>query len=122
MEDEDEVRELVREMLEGDGYTVLAARHPTEALEIAGRPKGPIHLLLTDVVMPQMGGPQLAETLAALCRGIKVLYMSGYTADALGRRGVLNPGTSLIHKPFTPYALAGKVREVLDARQHPDPR
>ncbi|MBI3107446.1 MAG: PAS domain S-box protein [Candidatus Rokubacteria bacterium] len=122
VEDEDEVRELVREMLEGDGYTVVAARQPAEALEIADQSTGAIHLLLTDVVMPQMAGPQLAETLTAQCRGMKVLYMSGYTADALGRSGVLTPGTSLIHKPFTLSALAGKVREVLDAGPQPEPR
>jgi DNA-binding NtrC family response regulator len=66
--------------------------------------------------MPQMGGPQLAETLAALCRGIKVLYMSGYTADAIAQHGVLEPDISLIQKPFLPQALARKVREVLDAQ------
>ncbi len=114
VEDEDEVRALAREVLELSGYTVLAASGPTEALGIAERHDGPIHLILTDVVMPHMSGPQLAKDIVLLRPGIKVLYMSGYTADAIAQHGVLGPGIVLLQKPFLPDALARKVREVLD--------
>ena len=116
VEDEDEVRALALEVLEQSGYTVLDARHPGEALGIAERHSGPIHLVLTDVVMPHMSGPRLVEEIAPLRRGIKALYMSGYTADAMAQHGVLEPGIALIQKPFLPQALARKVREVLDAQ------
>ncbi|MDO8479809.1 MAG: PAS domain S-box protein [Candidatus Rokubacteria bacterium] len=114
VEDEDEVRALALEVLEQSGYTVLAASGPAEALGIAERHDGPIHLILTDVVMPHMSGPQLAKDIAPLRPGIKVLYMSGYTADAVAQHGILDPGLSLLQKPFLLHALARKVREVLD--------
>ena len=114
VEDEDEVRALAREVLELSGYTVLAASGPAEALGIAERHDGPIHLILTDVVMPHMSGPQLVKDIAPLRPGIKVLYMSGYTADGIAQHGVLAPGIVLLQKPFLPEALARKVREVLD--------
>ncbi|MEK7447076.1 MAG: PAS domain S-box protein [candidate division NC10 bacterium] len=114
VEDEDEVRALAREVLEQSGYTVLAASGPAEALGIAERHAGPIHLILTDVVMPHMSGPRLVKEIAPLRPGIKVLYMSGYTADAIAQHGILDPGLSLLQKPFLPHALARKVREVLD--------
>ncbi|OGK80055.1 MAG: hypothetical protein A2X52_11000 [Candidatus Rokubacteria bacterium GWC2_70_16] len=114
VEDEDEVRALAREVLEQSGYTVLAASGPAEALGIVERHADPIHLILTDVVMPHMSGPQLVKDIAPLRPGIKVLYMSGYTADAIAQHGILDPGASLLQKPFLPHALARKAREVLD--------
>jgi two-component system, cell cycle sensor histidine kinase and response regulator CckA len=114
VEDETEVRAAVLESLEMRGYTVLKARHGREALQICRRHEGPIHLLLTDVMMPQMTGPELAQHLAPLRPAMKVLYMSGYTSDALAQRQVVDPGTPFLQKPFTPDALARKVREVLD--------
>ena len=106
---------MVREILEMSGYRVLEARHGAEALEISERHDGPIHLLVTDVVMPHMSGRELAQHLAPLRPDMRVLYMSGYTDDAIVRHGVLEAGTAFLSKPFTPDALAAKVREVLDA-------
>ncbi len=113
VEDEADLRTLAAEILEGAGYAVLAAGGPGEAMERARHHLGPIHLLLTDVVMPEMSGRDLAERLALAHPGMKVLYMSGYTADAIVHHGVLAPGIALLQKPFTPDALTRKVREVL---------
>jgi len=114
VEDAQRVRAVVREILEMSGYTVLEARHGAEAVEIANRHAGPVHLLVTDVVMPQMSGRELAQRLATLRPDLKVLYMSGYTDDAIVRHGVLASGIAFLSKPFTPDALALKVRELLD--------
>ncbi|HEX4995762.1 MAG TPA: response regulator, partial [Methylomirabilota bacterium] len=114
VEDAQRVRAVVREILEMSGYVVLEARQGAEALEISNRHAGPIHLLVTDVVMPQMSGRELAQRLATLRPELKVLYMSGYTDDAIVRHGVLASGIAFLSKPFTPNALALKVREVLD--------
>jgi CheY-like chemotaxis protein len=114
VEDAQRVRAVVREILEMSGYVVLEARHGAEALEISNRHAGAIHLLVTDVVMPQMSGRELAQRLATLRPELKVLYMSGYTDDAIVRHGVLASGIAFLSKPFTPDALALKVREVLD--------
>ena len=113
-EDEVVLRELVGRILQANGYTVLAAADGAQAIEICGRHEGPIHLMVSDVVMPQMGGREAAERLAAVRPDMKVLYMSGYTSDAIVRHGILNPGTNFLQKPFTPDSLARKVREVLD--------
>jgi len=115
VEDEDMVRQLVRSVLEMHGYTVLEAHQGGEALLICEQHQGPIHLMVTDVVMPQMSGPQLAERLAPLRPEMKVLYMSGYTDNAIVHHGILESGIAFIHKPFTSDGLARKVREVLDA-------
>jgi len=115
VEDEDELRMLAREILEGYGYTVFEGRQPAEALLVAERHTGPIDLLVTDVVMPEMSGRALAERLQPLRPEMKVLYMSGYTANAIVHHGRLDPGTPFIQKPFTPEALARRVREVLDS-------
>jgi GAF domain-containing protein/CheY-like chemotaxis protein len=119
VEDEEEVRTLARDVLRANGYTVLDTPHGGEALLACERHAGPIELLMTDVVMPQMSGRELAERLAPLRPEMKVLYMSGYTDDAVVRHGVLSLGTAFLQKPFMPNTVARKVREVLDA---PDPR
>jgi CheY-like chemotaxis protein len=114
VEDAQRVRAVVREILEMSGYAVLEARQGAEALEVSNRHAATIHLLVTDVVMPQMSGRELAQRLATLRPELKVLYMSGYTDDAIVRHGVLASGIAFLSKPFTPNALALKVREVLD--------
>jgi len=116
VEDEPGVRALVRDTLRMRGYSVLEARHGIEALVIGGQHPGPIHLLMADVVMPQMNGREVAERLLRVRPDIKVLYVSGYSEDAIVHHGVLTPGTNFLQKPFTPGALADKVREVLDAQ------
>jgi CheY-like chemotaxis protein len=109
------VRTFARDALRTYGYTVLDAADGAEALRVAERHTGPIHLLLTDLIMPGLGGTRLAEALTASRPGLKVLYLSGYTADALARRGALvGAEIHFLQKPFTPSALARKVREVLD--------
>lgn len=115
VEDEDAVRDLVCQMLRMAGYTVLEARHGGEALLICEQSKEHIHLMVTDVVMPQMSGRQLAERLAPLQPDMKVLFMSGHTDDAVIRHGVKNAMMTFLQKPFTPVALAQKVRAILDS-------
>jgi PAS domain S-box-containing protein len=115
VEDEAEVRGLARDILHGQGYTVLEAANGDEALRIGRRHRGPIHLLVTDVVMPQMGGRELATRLTTVRRETKVLYMSGYTDDAVLRQDAAATATAFLEKPFTAESLAAKVREVLDA-------
>jgi len=115
VEDALRVRAVVREILEMNGYHVLEARHGAEAIEISERHRGPIHLMVTDVVMPHMSGGELAQRLQPVRPDMRVLYMSGYTDDAIVRHGVLGAGMAFLSKPFTPDALALKVREVLDS-------
>jgi len=115
VEDAKRVRQVVREILEMNGYEVLEARHGAEALKLSARHQGPIHLMLTDVVMPEMSGRELAQRLMPLRPDMRVLYMSGYTDDAIVRHGVLDSGIAFIAKPFTPDGLAAKVRDVLDS-------
>ncbi len=115
VEDEEVVRNLVREILEGNGYTVLEAQNGAEALDLGRRVTTPIQLLVTDVVMPKMSGRELAERLVTIHRETRVLYMSGYTDGAIGQHGVLDPHTEFLQKPFTFDDLAQKVRKVLDA-------
>ena len=121
VEDEEGVRELARDILRASGYTVLEARNGAEALLLCERHQGPLDMLLTDVVMPRMSGRELAERLAPLRPDLSVLYMSGYTDDAVIRHGVLGAGTAFLQKPFTPAALVLRVRETLDltAASHP---
>lgn len=116
VEDEPAILRLGRRMLESLGYTVLVAGTPGQALRVADQHPSEIHLLMTDVVMPEMNGRELAKQL--LCRhpGIKRLFMSGYTANVIAHHGVLDEGVHFIQKPFSKEALAAKVREVLDAR------
>src|ERR1700694_4051849 len=115
VEDEEMIRNLVRKVLTAHGYTVLVAANGRDAERVAGEHEGPIHLLMTDVVMPGMNGREGAERLAAVRSGIPVLYLSGYTADAIVHHGVLDPGVAFLQKPFTPAVLGRKVREVLDS-------
>jgi two-component system, cell cycle sensor histidine kinase and response regulator CckA len=115
VEDLASVRAVARQVLERRGYKVLAAADGPGALRLANGYSGPIHLLLTDVVMPQVSGRHLADRLVGLRPAIKVLYMSGHMDDAIVRHGVLESGTSFLQKPFTPDTLARKVREVLDS-------
>jgi two-component system cell cycle sensor histidine kinase/response regulator CckA len=117
VEDDEGVRTLAREFLQMDGYTALEARHGEEALQVCEQHEGPIHLMVTDVVMPGMSGRELAEHLAPLRPEMKVLYISGYTDNAIVRHCVLEPGTAFLQKPFTTDALARKVRLALDAPQ-----
>jgi DNA-binding response OmpR family regulator len=113
VEDEESVRELVRETLASKGYKVMEAADGEVGLRLAETHAGTIDLLITDVVMPGMGGCELAQRVAAGRPQIKVLYLSGYTEDAIVHEGVLEPGTAFLQKPFTLQVLARKVREVL---------
>jgi CheY-like chemotaxis protein len=113
VEDEAGPRDVARETLERYGYRVLEAGHPDEALQLLAQHGDPIHLMVADVVMPRMSGPELAERLRSLRPAMKVLYISGYT-DNPALQGILDAGTPFLRKPFTPGALAGKVRQVLD--------
>ncbi len=115
VEDDEFVRNLSRRVLESRGYSLLEARNGVEALRLAAGYSGPLHLLLTDVVMPDMGGKALAERLVADHPRLKVIYMSGYTDNAIARHGVLEPGVPFLQKPFSPKDLARKVRAVLDS-------
>ena len=114
VEDEEMVRQMVHEILQLSGYQVLVAGNGSEALLFCERHKSAIDLMITDVVMPQMSGRELAERFAAVRPEVRVLYMSGYTDDAIVHHGVLDVGIPFLEKPFTPNALARKVREVLD--------
>ena len=114
VEDEDAVRELTRHVLRNNGYAVLEAAEAVTAARVAADHGGRIDLLVTDVVMPGGGGPDLAGRLAAARPGLKVLYLSGYTDDAVLRHGVAADRVHFLQKPFTPAGLARKVRDVLD--------
>jgi two-component system cell cycle sensor histidine kinase/response regulator CckA len=115
VEDNDGLRKLATRVLEPAGYTVLGAATGDEALRLLERHEAPVHLLLSDVVMPGMSGRHLAEQLAQTRPGMKVLYMSGYTSDTIVRHGVLEAQMPFLNKPFTATALLRKVREVLDS-------
>ena len=113
VEDEESVRQLVRETLESKGYTVMEAENGEEGLKIAESHNGPIHMMITDVVMPGISGRELAKRLMQVRPETKVLYLSGYTEDAIVHQGVLETGTAFLQKPFTLQTLSRKVREVL---------
>jgi PAS domain S-box-containing protein len=116
VEDDDAVRALSRHVLAGCGYVILEAVDGEEAVRVCGRHAAPIHLLATDVVMPGLGGRALAQRLLELHPEMKVVYLSGYTDDAVVRHGILEEQVHFLQKPFSPLALAHKVREVLDVQ------
>jgi CheY-like chemotaxis protein len=113
-EDDDQVRTIAARALTRLGYRVIEATDGADAVRLSESYADTIDLLLTDVVMPEISGKQLVEKMTVLRPAIKVLYMSGYTANAIVHRGVLDPGTNMLQKPFTPDALARKIRAVLD--------
>jgi hypothetical protein len=115
VEDEKGVRELAREYLEMSGYTVIEAEDGHTALELASMHAGTIHLLMTDVVMPGISGRELAERVKRLRPKISVLYMSGYTDQAVVHHGILDMDAVLLQKPFTLATLSSKLRELLTA-------
>jgi two-component system cell cycle sensor histidine kinase/response regulator CckA len=116
VEDDEAVRLLTSQILQGCGYQVLEAKDGSEALRIASAYPGTFDLLLTDVVMPRMAGPEMAEQMKALFPQLKTLFVSGYTDDAVMRHGIQSAQVNFLAKPFSPSALARKVREVLDSR------
>jgi two-component system cell cycle sensor histidine kinase/response regulator CckA len=114
VEDDTSIRKLAQKSLQPHGYRVLVAENGEDALRISKEHEGTIDLMITDVVMPKMGGKETAERLKTLHPQMKVIYMSGYTDDAIVHHGVLAPGLNFLEKPFSPGGLAHKVREVLD--------
>jgi CheY-like chemotaxis protein len=120
VEDEEAVRILVKKTLELNGYTVVDAANGNEALKLSQTHDGPIHLVLTDVVMPEMGGQELVSRLCAVRPQLKVLYMSGY-ADRVIQQEILGSNVAFLEKPATQETLIRQVREVLDPGRHPAP-
>jgi two-component system, cell cycle sensor histidine kinase and response regulator CckA len=114
VEDEVTILEMLESMLESMNYKVITAASPGRAMEMARSHAGRIHLVITDVVMPEMNGRDLAEKLSALYPDINILFMSGYTANVIAHQGVLDDGVAFIQKPFSMDDLAKKVQEVLD--------
>jgi CheY-like chemotaxis protein len=119
VEDETVVRRLVAEILENSGYTVLQAGDGPSALELLRRHSGMLGLLVTDVVMPGMSGPEVAQAVTSMRPGTQVLYTSGYTDSAIGHHGVLEPGIAFLQKPFSADDLTRKVRALLDLTSVP---
>ncbi|PZR71680.1 MAG: hybrid sensor histidine kinase/response regulator, partial [Chthoniobacterales bacterium] len=113
VEDEEIVRELVCDVLAEQGYNVICAADGVEALAVAEKFDGTIHLLVTDVIMPHMNGHEVAEKLSSIRPEMKVLYVSGYSDNDIGDHGVLDPRFELLQKPFTPQTLARKIRDVI---------
>jgi CheY-like chemotaxis protein len=116
VEDDKEVLDAVCDLLQMQGYVVLKAQQGDEAFHICAQHQGPIHLLLTDVVLPQMSGQELSQRLLLLYPQIKVLYMTGYTIDTILHHGLINQGMHCIQKPFSMHDLFHKLRELLESR------
>jgi CheY-like chemotaxis protein len=114
VEDEPTILEVISSMLQGEGYTVAGASTPGEAIRLATEHAGDIQLLITDMVMPEMNGRDLAKNILSLHPGAKCLFMSGYTANVIAHHGVLDEGVNFIQKPFSIEAMTSKVREALD--------
>jgi DNA-binding NtrC family response regulator len=119
VEDEEVVLKITKLLLEENGYTVLPAGSGEEAIRLFTRYREPIHLLITDVVMPMLSGKDVADQIESVHPETKVLYMSGYTDDAIVHRGIVDADIQFIQKPFTERALTRKIREVLDAETPP---
>lgn len=117
VEDEEIVKNMIINIFENQGYTILTASNHREAVQWVDDYPEEIQLLLSDVILPQMSGPELAKILTARRPGMKVLFMSGYSEDAIAHHGVLNEKVNLIRKPFSPNGILRKVRQVIDARQ-----
>ncbi len=117
VEDEEDVRNLIAEILGMKGYNLLLARHPAEAVDISRTHDGPIHLLITDVTLPEVDGRSLSEEIVQIRPSVRVLFISGYTENAIVHNGVLDEDVYFLQKPFAPEILLAKVREVLDAPQ-----
>ena len=115
VEDDAVILKLGKRMLEELGYVVLSSSSPVEAAELAKEQAGRLDLLITDVIMPEMNGRELSELLKGYWTGLKVLFMSGYTADVIAPRGVVDDDVFFISKPFSKKEIAFKVREVLDS-------
>jgi len=115
VEDDDLVRNVTCSMLAAFGYSVLEAKTGDQALSLSERHAGPVHLVLTDIVMPRMDGKQLVGRISHARPGVRVMYMSGYTENAILHQGEIDPGTSFLQKPFGPEELAAKLRKALDA-------
>jgi two-component system cell cycle sensor histidine kinase/response regulator CckA len=115
-DDAPDVLDLARDILESEGYTVLTASDGEEALRVAESHPGSIHGLLADVVMPKMNGPELADRLRLVRQQTKVVFMSGYTTEAIGQYGIMHAGAPFVGKPFAAALLSQKVREALDYR------
>ncbi|MBI3406131.1 MAG: response regulator [Acidobacteria bacterium] len=114
VEDEEGVRELTSEFLSISGYRVLVARNGAEALQVCRDFDGPIHVMVTDVVMPGLSGRDLAEQAARIRPSMRILFVSGYSDDAIAHQGVIEPNSSFLEKPFTHSALTARIREILD--------
>jgi len=114
VEDEPAIMELTMTILQRLGYTVIGAGSPNEGIRLAGTHPGPVHLLITDVIMPEMNGQDLAKTLLSRYPRLKCLFMSGYTADIIARQSILDKGVHFIQKPFSMTDLSNKIRAVLD--------
>ena len=117
VEDEASILHRGNAVLEHFGYKVLAANTPGQALALAERYEGPIHLLITDVVMPEMNGKEFMERIAKVRPHIKVLFMSGYTGNVIAHQGILEDNVHFLQKPFSVNCLAGKAREMLDQQE-----
>ncbi len=116
MEDDPSILTMGKAMLERLGYTVLHSGDPAQVLGLVKEHEGKIHLLMTDVVMPQISGRDLANQIQVMNPDIKVLYMSGYTADVIAHRGILDEGVHFIQKPFSMKDLSSKLRESLEEK------
>jgi len=114
VEDDQAILKMTKMMLERVGYSVLSASKPDEAIEIANKYSGQIHLFITDVVMPEMNGRDLSKNILSIYPNLKTLFMSGYTANVIAHHGVLDEGVNFIQKPFSREQISVKVRELLD--------
>jgi CheY-like chemotaxis protein len=115
VEDEASLREMLRELLEANGYSVLVAQDGAVALQLAAAHAAPIQIMVTDVIMPGVTGPKIVDLVAQTRPGVKVLYISGYSDEAVTRHGLIGPGRAFLSKPFSPEVFLRKVRESLDS-------